>query len=233
METLASFDKIILAIHVFAGFTSLVLFWLPLIVRKGGNLHVKIGWAYTYMMWGVVITSIVLSIVNIIQGGYVISLFLGYLSLITAMPLWFGITILKYKKGVPAKIYNRRRMLYGAIVIMGAINVVFAIANNFQGLSMVLFIFGILGIADIRNVRMTYEKFQAEVDPIKDHIRGLLTTGIAAYTAFFAFGGRTWLGEIFSGQLMVIPWVMPTVLGVIAIKWYTRKWVKKPTSGLA
>ena len=228
MEALISFDKVILAIHVFAGFTSLVLFWLPIILKKGGNLHVKIGWVYVFTMLGVVITSAILSIVNIIQGGYFVSLFLGYLSLITALPLWYGITILKYKKGVPRSIYNKRRYLYAAIVIVGTINVAFAVITQFANGAILLFIFGLLGMTDIKNVMTNYDTFQAEIDPIKDHIRGLLVTGIAAYTAFFAFGGSMWLGEIFSGQMMVIPWVLPSVIGVIAIRWYTRKWSRKP-----
>lgn len=222
-----SIDKIILPVHVLAGFISLVLFWLPVIVKKGSKLHIKIGWAYVYSMWFVVLSAAVLSIINTIQGAYFIALFLGYLTLISGMPLWYGITVLKYKNGATKELYNKRRIISILIVIVGAINVIYAISVQFANGSMLLFIFGLLGVLDIREVVTSYDTYKAKVDPIKDHIAGMLTTGIAAYTAFFAFGGRTWLGAIFSGQLMIIPWVLPTVIGIVGIKWYHRKWSRK------
>lgn len=219
--------SIILPMHVLAGFVSLILFWLPVFVKKGGKLHTKIGWAYVYAMWFVVVSAGLLSIINLVAGHYFNALFLGYLTVITGMPLWYGISILKYKKGATVELYNRKRLLYLFIVIFGLVNVIYAIVLQFTNGTILLFIFGLLGVADIRHLRVSFEKYKSQVDPIKDHISGMLVTGIAAYTAFFAFGGRTWLGEVFTGQLMIIPWVAPTVLGVIGIKWYQAKFVKK------
>lgn len=228
MEIITYIDNILLTTHVIAGFISLVLFWLPIIVKKGSKLHIKIGWAYVYAMWVIVVTSGILSIVNIIQGGYFVSLFLGYLSVITALPLWYGIAVLKHKGGnAPRRFYAKRRYLHILIVILGTGNVAFAIFTQFANGAMLLFIFGLLGMTDISKARTSYESYLSQIDPIRDHIVGMLTTGIAAYTAFFAFGGRTWLGAIFSGQLMIIPWVIPSVIGVVGIRWYTAKWTKK------
>ena len=217
-------NKCILPIHVVAGFISLVLFWLPIAVKKGGNLHIKIGWAYVYSMWMVVSTAFALSIINLIQHDYFSALFLGYLTVITSMPLWYGISILKYKKGITPALFNRRKWLYMGIVIFGTVNVLYAIITQFADGALLLFMFGILGMTDINRVRETYDNYQKSVNPIMEHISGMLVTGIAAYTAFFAFGGRTWLGEIFAGQLMIIPWVAPTVMAVIGIKWYEKRW---------
>ena len=120
MEIITYIDKILLTTHVIAGFISLVLFWLPIIVKKGSKLHIKIGWIYVYTMWFVVISSGLLSIINVIEGAYYVSLFLGFLAAITAMPLWYGISVLKYKRQAPPrKFYNRRRYLALGIVILG------------------------------------------------------------------------------------------------------------------
>ena len=102
MEIITTIDKILLTTHIIAGFVSLVLFWLPILVKKGGKLHIKIGWVYTYTMWFVVISSGLLSIINVIEGAYYVSLFLGFLAAITAMPLWYGISVLKYKRQAPS-----------------------------------------------------------------------------------------------------------------------------------
>lgn len=229
MEIITYIDKILLTTHVIAGFISLVLFWLPIVLKKGSKLHIKIGWIYVYTMWFVVISSGLLSIINVIEGAYYVSLFLGFLAAITAMPLWYGISVLKYKKQAPPReFYNRRRCLALGIVILGTINVAYALVNQFADGTILLFLFGLLGMTDIKKVLTSYDRYLETIDPLAEHIAGMLITGIAAYTAFFAFGGRTWLGEMFSGQLMIVPWVMPTVLGVIAFKWYTNKWTKKP-----
>jgi hypothetical protein len=61
---------------------------------------------------------------------------------------------------------------------------------------------------------------------LKMHIRGTIISGIAAHTAFFAFGGRRLLVDILGmdTSLMFIPWVMPTLLGVIYAKYMRRKY---------
>jgi len=51
----------------------------------------------------------------------------------------------------------------------------------------------------------------------------MIVGGIAAYTAFFAFGGATFFGNLFDGYAMIIPWILPTIMGVGLIKWYKRK----------
>jgi len=57
------------------------------------------------------------------------------------------------------------------------------------------------------------------------HLNGMIGSGIGAYTAFFAFGGRSLLGELLPGQWQVIPWVLPTVIGVIAASRVSRRWL--------
>ena len=136
--------------------------------------------------------------------------------------------IILKKQAPPREFYNRRRYLALGIVILGAINVAYALVSRFVDGTMLLFLFGMLGITDIKKVLTSYDRYLETIDPLAEHIAGMLITGIAAYTAFFAFGGRTWFASILPGQLSIIPWVAPTVLGVIAIRWYTRKWTKKP-----
>jgi len=49
--------KAILWIHIPCGFLSLILFWIPVGVKKGSPLHRKVGKLYYLTMWIVVITS--------------------------------------------------------------------------------------------------------------------------------------------------------------------------------
>jgi hypothetical protein len=45
------------------------------------------------------------------------------------------------------------------------------------------------------------------------HLSSIIGAGIASYTAFFVFGGNRFMAQIFDGQLMMIPWVAPGVIG--------------------
>ena len=90
--------KTLLFLHVTFGFTSLVLFWLPVFLKKGGKGHFIIGKLYVVAMWIVVATAALLSVKNVIIGKYFMSAFLGFISLITANPLWYGMAILKKKQ---------------------------------------------------------------------------------------------------------------------------------------
>lgn len=45
------------AIHILAGATALLIFWLPLVAKKGGPLHRRVGWVYSVCMDVVEVTA--------------------------------------------------------------------------------------------------------------------------------------------------------------------------------
>ena len=85
METIV---KTLLFFHVSSGFISLVLFWLPVFLKKGGKGHVIAGKAYVFFMWIVVISAALLSVKNVIIGKYFMVCFLGFIALL--LPIRFG-----------------------------------------------------------------------------------------------------------------------------------------------
>jgi len=44
---------VVLYSHIFIGFASLVLFWIPMLVKKGSRLHVRSGHWFAKVMYGV------------------------------------------------------------------------------------------------------------------------------------------------------------------------------------
>lgn len=213
--------QIILTIHIIAGSLSLVIFWIPIFVKKGGNIHVKIGKIYVLFMWVVVISAFILSVLNLIKTYYISAAFLGYLSIITGHPLWYGITILKHKREVPSSVKSISKV-FNWILFLGGIGlIVWSLLLKIEGQAILLLIFGIIGV--VSSAPLVLSKKESKANWLSEHLEGLVVTGIAAYTAFFAFGGQTLLGNIFSGSLIFIPWVLPTVIGVVLIKRYKRK----------
>ena len=214
-------------LHVIAGFASLLLFWIPMFTRKGGINHVRLGKWYVWLMWIVVVSAAILSIKNLWTGAYEASAFLGFLTFITANPLWKGIAVLNNKKGLSNGFVRTQLILEIGTFLMGFALLTYGIYLGGQGAAVLMIIFGILGISNAKGLWKLVNQPPQRTDWLLDHISEMITTGIAAYTAFFAFGGRTWLGDIFTGYWMIVPWVAPTIIGIFTIKWYKKQYRKK------
>ena len=220
-------SKALLYLHISAGFISLVLFWIPMFAKKGGGLHNRVGIVYVNAMWIVVITAFILSLQNLFQGEYVIAGFLGFLSVLTSAPLWYAKAILKNKKELSPQYFLIFRSLHGIIFLSGLLLITWSLILRVQGPAVLMLIFGILGVANYRRVFVTLPELKDAKSWLVTHLNGMISSGIAAYTAFFAFGSRQFMGELLSGYLTVVPWVLPTILGTIAIRYYTKKYQPK------
>jgi len=222
-------DKIILTVHITAGTLSLILFWIPMFTKKGSKTHVLLGKWYSILMWTVLITSLMLSIINAIQGYFVLAGFLSYLALLTGQPLWYGIVIVKHKKTVPLHLIRIKKALSIALFVFGLALIGWSAFLSFKGLAILLLIFGLLGvITTASGLTQSIHKVATEPNWLFEHVKGMVISGIAAYTAFFAFGGSQFLCSYLPGPLSAIPWVLPTVIGVVLIKRYKRSILKTP-----
>lgn len=219
--------KILLVFHITVGSLSLIVFWIPVFVKKGGDLHVKVGKVYVWLMWCVVISAIFMSAINLLNGHYIVGAFLGFLSVITAHPLWYAISILKYKKEVPSQVVLINQLLNLFLITAGAGLFIWSLLLKVEGEAILLMVFGLIGIFTAGPRLLRKEKSDTWM---ANHIEGMLGTGIAAYTAFFAFGGSRLLGHVFTEQLIIIPWILPTIIGVYGIKYYKRKFCRVKTS---
>lgn len=216
-------------IHIAAGTISLFLFWIPIFTKKGGINHVKLGKIYMWLMWIVVITAVILSIKNLYIGAIEMAAFLGFLTFITASPLWKGIAVLKQKKGL-SKTFQRTHLIFESLILVaGALLLGYGIYLQGEGAGILMMIFGILGISNLGSVIKLIKTPPQQMDWFIEHMSDMIISGIAAYTAFFAFGGRTLLGNIFTGYWMIVPWVAPTVIGVFTIE-YLKKYYEKQRS---
>lgn len=222
-----SIFQILLYTHIVSGFLSLILFWIPVFTRKGGNTHRKTGIWYVRFMWIVVITAAILSVKNLVIGRVNMGIFLGFISLITANPLWYGIAILKHKKST-TKLFRTTHIAFRVTIVVTAIMMVAygIIGLGGKNAAMLMFVFGGLGIADLPGVIQTIRNKTTKVNWFKEHLVGMCVSGIAAYTAFFVFGANQFLQVVLSGYWMVLPWILPTIIGVIGIRLSVKRYSK-------
>lgn len=232
METVMDFIiQSLLVIHIVCGFASLVLFWLPVAEKKGGNAHRKVGLWYVYTMSVVALSALVLSIENLLTDRITIGLFLGFLSLLTARPLWLGVECLNCKQGLT----SRYKVIHFSTSIVLAISgfglLMFGLSSS-SSLATVMIVFGILGLTALTDViTMLRAKYSAQSKQwLKDHIANMFVGGIAAHTAFLVFGGQSMLPSFQNQLFSIFMWTAPSVIGLIAIKWAKHKYTSKPKS---
>lgn len=221
--------KALLYVHVAFGTISLIVFWIPTLSKKGGQLHIKAGKIYVICMWVVVISALILSILDVFRERYFMAGLLGYLSFLTALPLWYAIQVLKQKKEVSRKYFRNRRYFGIVVFILALIMILWSLYLGVKNEAILLLIFGIIGLTSFKEVRQSFEEV-SKSPWIIVHLQGMLISAIAAYTAFFAFGGNSVLGFIFKNQLQVIPWVLPSIIGTIAINIMTKKYTKQTST---
>ena len=200
----------LLYLHILAGSLSLVLFWIPILTKKGRLNHKRIGKLYVISMSVVVGSAFVLSLMQIIAGSLVEGLALLFLSMITLIPLVSGVQVLRAKRPSPG--YRRLRLVLAAALLLVSTALLIA---YWQLGSIILLVFALLGLlgggGDIRRFVRTEGSGKTW---LREHYEAMLFSGAAAYTAFFAFGGRALLSDVLTGWWGILPWILPTLLTI-------------------
>jgi hypothetical protein len=143
------FSNIVTFSHVTAGFLALIVFWVPAFARKGGLNHRRVGNWYVKLMWLVVITAMVLSVKNAFIGRTQMAVFLGFLVLLTAKPLWLGIAVLDNKRSMSKSYRNATLWLNLMLLIAGLGLITYGVSLGGKGNAILMFVFGGLGLTSI------------------------------------------------------------------------------------
>ena len=232
-------------LHIIVGSAALVLFWLPMVARKGSKNHLFYGKIYVWSMYIVSITGLITSIMVLIDpigirhpGEFfeparayslaaehrLSSLFLLMLSLLVFMNVRQAVAVLRAKADRASLKTWYNLATAGILAITGGI-VAFLGWNNGR---ILLTIFGIISlIVAISFLRYLFKKEIKQREWIIEHLGAIIGSGIGAYTAFFAFGGRYFLASILPGQLQIIPWITPAVVGLFLTFIFTKKFRKQ------
>lgn len=226
--------------HVLAGFMALIVFWVPAFTRKGGVNHRRVGRLYVNLMWLVVVTAIILSVKNAFIGRTQMAVFLGFLAILTAKPLWLGIAVLDSKRSMGRAYHNAIIWLNIIVVTAGLGLIAYGVSLGGKGNAALMYVFGGLGVTGLVDL-WVYAAPIFGIEPtredqrmrwMKEHISNMGVSGIAAHTAFLAFGANSVLPQSYVGEggLGLAAWVSPTIIGVIAIRWSVRKYQPKVTA---
>jgi uncharacterized membrane protein len=229
--------------HIVAGSLALALFWLPMLAKKGSPLHRQSGRYYAYLLYGVSMSGLVSSVMviaaplyfkaKLLKEGVDPSLFaeniraswhfLGLLSLLS----WVAIrqAVLVLKTGLDRQLLKQplHVVAVAALAPWGAYVLWLGIDRS----QPLLIIFSLLAIASaVTGLRVIFRAEVTKMMLLREHIGNMLGSGIAIYTAFAAFGGRSVLELSDTGQL--VSWLLPSVIGVSFTVWYNRRYQDQP-----
>jgi hypothetical protein len=220
---------LILAVHVGSGVVALTSFWGAVATRKGGAAHRRWGamfsiaiYAAGYMALGMGLLSLRwplamhpgLTDETLYRGLF--GWMMLYLALLTMSMTRYGLKMVANKRDHAA---NRHWSMVGlqVAVLLAALKCAWEGVVLSQPLMIGVSIIGF-------GTTLTYLWYMfranpARLDYIPEHLKAMVATGIAAYTAFLSVG----LVEMFPAHAFnPAIWALPTVGGMAIILWFLR-----------
>lgn len=227
--------------HIMVGSCALLLFWVPMLTRKGSLNHRKFGRYYAHVMYAVAATGALMAALVLLwpmaikgellsnpdmQEAFIQSVrrfwfFLLYLSLITFFSVRHGLLALQCKKD-RAAVRSPLHLTCIALLIGGAGLLLF---NGIQHDNTLHIVFAALGaLIALSSLKYCLVKEVTAKQWLGEHIGGLIGSGIGAYTAFISFGGRHLFESL--GQAQLLFWILPGILGSIVIAYMSQKYAR-------
>ena len=236
---MAELIDVILWIHVATGFVGLAAFWFPVFARKGGPTHVRFGRIYAYCAYVVTLSAVTAAIGRIAiyrsEGTgiadrpdlYGFAVLLGYLGVTTFVIVRHGLRVIATREAPETLGTPVDQALAWASVAGGVLAVAVAFAA-WSGVSPILLGLSPIGIvAGWRMLRAVRRPAEEPRGWLYSHLGSMLGGGIAFHTAFTVFGAQRIFGYEIEGSFSVVPWILPTIVGIPAIVLWTRYYRRK------
>lgn len=211
-------------LHIVSGFLALIVFWIPIVAKKGGRLHNRVGWIYVGAMAVVAITALWMGIYRLAwdagpdADAVPYSWFLLFVSILSSATAWYGVRVLRYKR---RNAMHRRAidLSFPALLLVSGIGMsVYGAVINFA----LLQYFPLIGIF-LGGTQLLYwlRAPNKKAHWIIEHIVGMLSCCIATVTAFLVFGAPRLL-NVESVSLLL--WLLPTMIIVPFMIWFTNRY---------
>ncbi len=222
--------EILVAMHIVTGATGLVVFWVPVVGRKGGAMHTRYGKLFTWMMLatGCIAVGIASTTLSDPLGTHphlardplfadpamiagIFGWMMLYLATLTVNLAWHGWLCINNRRDHRA---NRawHNLLLQVLLVVASANCAWRGLQLEQILMVAISGVGFATVAT--NLWFLYKPSPRPLDRIKEHIKSLVGAGISVYTAFFAFGAVRLMPEL---ALTPALWSVPLITGLVLI----------------
>lgn len=222
--------------HIITGAVGLIVFWVPIVARKGGAWHRRSGQVFTWSMLLTGSAAIGISLCTltdpmathpqlvshpVFSDAQLVRAIFGWmmlgLAILTINLAWYGWQCNRNRRDHAA---NRewRNLTLQAATFIAATNCAWQGYLIGQPLMLGMSFIGWATVAT--NLYFLYKPTVGPNDWLKEHIKALVGAGISVYTAFFAFGAVRTFPEL---ALQPVIWAIPLVVGLTLIIYHQRK----------
>jgi hypothetical protein len=243
-------------VHILVGGVGLVLFWIPVFTAKGSRLHRATGRWFVRSVYVVAGSGLVSSIwaiaapanfkgvttlpVNVAEDLRFFFAILGMLSVLALQGAVLGTRVLQVKDR-PEPLGNLPLWLVLAAQLMGALALAGYAAvslwmRGFEARYYVPLVIAIVSLIDYFEQRRFVTLPQPRRAWFYKHLECMIGCGIAFYTA----ASVTLFGRVLQlnlpGTLALVPWLLPTAIGLpamyLAKRHYQRKFADQSAVGM-
>lgn len=223
-----------LMVHIVFGATGMLAFWFPVLTRKGAHLHKLSGRAFhwsAYVMLAAASVVLFVRFTRLLQAGstpsespyrFALLFLLGQLVILVWVTVRHGVLVLRHKHAASKLDTRFNRVLAGVVILVSLLLVAYALFYTPFNM-MVLISLGAVGIFSGIDILRYIRGSKAGPQPWKvEHLSAMLGAGIAYHTAFAVFGMGRMVDLSLQGGLMLVPWLLPTLVGIPAILLWSR-----------
>lgn len=231
-------------IHIGSGVLGMILFWAAALSRKGGRIHRQTGKLFVALTYLVVFTAFISCCWNLIdpysftgraeltEGNrralrFFALLLLG-LAMFTCSAAAFGIRCARSRLNNGVILDTGLRLVLLTLAACGlcltTIGMIDALSADRYPRSWALVGLGFLSLLFAKSDYI-FAKTPPD-DPkeiLRKHIGSMIGCGIAYHTAFLITGADRFLDGYLTGYAQLIPWILPTLIGLPVAAWVTRK----------
>lgn len=204
METLYTWVR---GLHIAGGLLALASFAVPLVTRKGGAVHRKVGWAYVIAMYVAAASGATMVFLSMamdrVRPGLI---FLAYVAWVAFTSAFYGVRVLK-QKGRSAP--HRDVVDLGVPVLLLVFTVALIVYSVSVGFSLGLYFSPIGFVTAGTQLKAMLRPPERKSFWWTEHMGGMLPACIATLTAFAVTNVPSG-----AGSWALAAWLGPTVIGV-------------------
>jgi hypothetical protein len=217
-----------LILHITTGAVGLVLFWIPVIGRKGGAAHRKFGTLYSRLMLVTASMAFCMAMTTLLSPvvthpkqvalnwptsriAGIFGWMMAYLAILTVQLVWHGVATIRYKK-------DHLAHRHWASLGINALVIVAALVCAYRGWLIqekLMMAFSVVGVASgLTNLWFISRPAPSRTLYQLEHVKAIVGSGISVYTAFMAFGFvRLSPGHALNPRM----WAIPLAVGLVII----------------
>ena len=229
-------------LHIIAGSLAMIVFWLPMLAKKGSANHVKYGHYFVNGMYAVSISGFIMTVLVLIDPigvrapdrnlsieaatnlAYQSRLFAGFLLMLSILvfnSVRHSVLVLRAKAD---RELLRTPLHIGLFLVLGLVGLIMGYIGTVQGVVLFQIFAGLCIVNAIGTIRYIFKAEVKKREWIIAHLGSILGAGIGAYTAFFVFGGSRLFSHFVSSNGQVFLWVFPGIVGTIGSIYLTKKY---------